>query len=52
MEMVEGFIFNAGWFFFAVWSVVLAAVGIITFGRDMLKLSSANIAKKMLRKMR
>ena len=52
MEMVEGFIFNAGWFFFALWSVVLAAVGIIAFGRDMLRFSGANTAKKIFRKMR
>lgn len=36
MELVEGFIFDAGWFFFAIWTVVLAAVGVIAFGRDML----------------
>ncbi len=28
------FIFAAGWVFFIVWGIALAAVGVIAFGRD------------------
>jgi hypothetical protein len=34
MDMAQAFIFDAGWLFFASWALVLAAVGVITFGRD------------------
>jgi len=39
MEMAEVFIFDAGWLFFAAWGIVLAAVGIIAFGQDILTIS-------------
>jgi hypothetical protein len=32
----ESFLSNAGWFFFSVWSVIVAAVSITAFGRDLL----------------
>lgn len=32
--MDRAFIFAAGWVFFAAWGVVLAAIGVIAFGRD------------------
>lgn len=38
MEMAEVFIFDAGWLFFAAWGIVLAAVGIIAFGQDILEI--------------
>jgi len=34
MDMAQAFIFDAGWLFFASWALVLAAVSLITFGRD------------------
>ncbi len=34
MDMVQVFIFDAGWIFFAAWGMVLAAVSVIAFGRD------------------
>jgi hypothetical protein len=36
MEMAEAFIFNAGWLFFVAWGLVLAAISVIAFGRDLL----------------
>ena len=36
MDMAQAFIFDAGWFFFAAWGMVLAAVSVIAFGRDLL----------------
>jgi hypothetical protein len=38
MEMAEVFIFDAGWLFFTAWGIVLAAVGIIAFGQDILEI--------------
>ncbi len=38
MEMAEALIFDAGWLFFAAWGIVLAAVGIVAFGQDLLKI--------------
>jgi len=34
MYIAQAFIFDAGWLFFAAWGMVLAAVSVITFGRD------------------
>jgi hypothetical protein len=34
MDMVQVFIFDAGWIFFAAWGMALAALSIIAFGRD------------------
>ena len=39
MDMAQAFIFDAGWFFFAAWGMVLAAVSVIAFGRDLLGIS-------------
>jgi len=36
MDLAQTFIFNAGWFFFVAWGIVLAAVSVIAFGRDIL----------------
>ncbi len=32
----DTFLFNAGWLFFAAWIVVVAAVTVTAFGRDLL----------------
>jgi len=37
MEMTQVFVFDAGWLFFAAWGLVLAAVSVIAFGRDLLR---------------
>jgi hypothetical protein len=37
MEMTQVFVFDAGWIFFAAWGLVLAAVSLIAFGRDLLR---------------
>ncbi len=34
MDLVQAFIFDLGWVFFAAWAMVLAAVGVIAFGSD------------------
>jgi hypothetical protein len=36
MDMVQVVVFDAGWIFFAAWSMALAAFGVIAFGRDIL----------------
>ncbi|MFZ0817793.1 MAG: hypothetical protein WAM78_19870 [Candidatus Sulfotelmatobacter sp.] len=36
MDMAQVFVFDVGWAFFAAWGMVLAAVSIIAFGRDLL----------------
>jgi hypothetical protein len=36
MDLVPAFIFNAGWVFFAAWTMALAALSVIAFGRDIL----------------
>jgi hypothetical protein len=34
MDLEPVFIFDVGWLFFAAWGVILAAVSVIAFGRD------------------
>jgi hypothetical protein len=36
MDLEQVFIFDVGWLFFAAWGLVLAAVSVIAFGRDIL----------------
>jgi hypothetical protein len=36
MDMIQVFIFDVGWIFFAAWGMALAALSIIAFGRDIL----------------
>jgi hypothetical protein len=36
MDMVQVVVFDAGWIFFAAWSMALAAFSVIAFGRDIL----------------
>ena len=47
MDMVQVFIFDLGWIFFAAWGMALAAVSAIAFGRDILPgAQQATIRKK------
>jgi len=34
MLLNDSFLFDAGWIFFAAWSVVVAVVSVTAFGRD------------------
>jgi len=34
--MTDSYLFDAGWLFFAVWSVVIAVVSVWAFGRDLI----------------
>jgi hypothetical protein len=36
MEMTETILLYAGWLFFAAWGMVLMAVSLIAFGRELL----------------
>lgn len=36
MTLTDSFLSNAGWFFFAAWTAIVAAVSIVAFGRDVL----------------
>jgi hypothetical protein len=42
MTLTDSFLSNAGWLFFAAWTVMVAAVTIIAFGRDLLPWKSAH----------
>lgn len=33
----DSFLSNAGWLFFAAWSVIIAVVSAVAFGRDLLR---------------
>jgi hypothetical protein len=49
MDMVEVFIFDVGWVFFAAWGMALAALSVIAFGRDILPVTQpATIRKKRI----
>jgi hypothetical protein len=36
MTVSDSFLSNAGWLFFAAWTAIIAALGIVAFGRDLL----------------
>jgi len=36
MLMSDSYLFDAGWLFFAAWSIVVAAVSVAAFGRDLI----------------
>ena len=40
--MMSDFLSDAGWFFFAIWSIALTTVSIAAFGRDLLPSKDAN----------
>ena len=42
MDMVEVFIFDVGWIFFAAWGMALAAVSVIAFGGDIFPSGARN----------
>jgi hypothetical protein len=46
MDMVEAFIFDVGWIFFAAWGMALAALSVIAFGRDILPSSQPGTVRK------
>jgi hypothetical protein len=46
MDMVEAFIFDIGWIFFAAWGMALAALSVIAFGRDLLPVMQPALIKR------
>lgn len=46
MDVVQAFIMYAGWFFFAGWGMVLAAVSVIAFGRDIVATAQSATVEK------
>ncbi len=40
MSFSDSFLSNAGWLFFAAWSMVIAALCVTAFGRDLLPSTS------------
>ena len=38
----EAYLFDAGWLFFAGWSLVLAALGLVAFGKDLIPSPARN----------
>jgi hypothetical protein len=46
MDLAQVFIFDLGWVFFAAWGMVLAAVSIIAFGRDILPATERTASEK------
>jgi hypothetical protein len=47
MSFDEALLLDAGWFFFAAWTLILLVVTVVAFGKDLL--SSASFAKKRSR---
>jgi hypothetical protein len=45
--MSDSLFSDAGWFFFAVWSVVVGAISVTAFGRDLLP-SKARVESRRL----
>lgn len=39
IDLAQGFILDVGWVFFAAWGMVLAAISVIAFGRDLLSVT-------------
>jgi hypothetical protein len=49
VDIAQVFIFVAGWVFFAAWGMVLAAISVIAFGKDILsEAHPTNVEKKRL----
>jgi hypothetical protein len=46
MDLAQVFIFAVGWIFFAAWGMVLAAVSVIAFGRDILPIAQRASVEK------
>ena len=46
MDMAQVFVVDVGWAFFAAWGMVLAAISVIAFGRDILPSRSTQPANK------
>jgi hypothetical protein len=44
--MEHAFIFAAGWIFFSVWGMALAALSVIAFGRDISSLLPDSMGRK------
>jgi hypothetical protein len=42
MEMNQAYIIDAGWIFFAGWSLVLLAISLVAFGSDLLTFTKRN----------
>ena len=36
MDLAQVFIFDLGWVFFVAWGMVLAAISVVAFGREIL----------------
>jgi hypothetical protein len=41
MDLAEAYIFELGFVFFATWSIALAALSIIAFGRDIISFAGS-----------
>jgi hypothetical protein len=46
MDMAQAFVSYAGWIFSITWGMLLAAVSVIVFGRDILPLAQHAAVKK------
>jgi hypothetical protein len=46
MDMIQVFIIYAGWFFFTAWGMVLAAVSVVAFGRDLIPTAQSTTVEK------
>ena len=50
MLLSDSYLFDAGWLFFMVWSVVVAVVSITAFGRDLIPFRSPSSNPRKLQK--
>jgi len=39
MDLAQTFVFDLGWLFFAAWATVIAALGVVAFGRDIVAIA-------------
>ena len=46
MDIAQAFIFYVGWIFFITWGTLLAAVGVIAFGQDILPIAQRATVEK------
>jgi hypothetical protein len=46
MDLAQTFVFDLGWIFFVAWAIVLAALGVIAFGRELVSSTESDTAEK------
>lgn len=45
MDLAQTFVFDLGWLFFAAWATVIATLGVLAFGRDIVATADREISE-------